>query len=63
MLSVIDLPAIEKFYLIAYPGNWFDRRMLETEKYFGYYLNNELVGISGVQKQDLRLLENMTNVT
>jgi ribosomal protein S18 acetylase RimI-like enzyme len=47
-LSVIDLPVIQEFYSIAYPDNWFDKRMLETEKYFGYFLNNKLVGISGI---------------
>jgi ribosomal protein S18 acetylase RimI-like enzyme len=47
-LSIIDLPIIREFYSIAYPNNWFDNKMLETQKYFGYFLNNSLVGISGV---------------
>lgn len=47
-LSAIDLPIIEKFYLNAYPNNWFDRRMLETEKYFGYFIDGNLAGISGI---------------
>lgn len=47
-LSVMDLPAILDFYLEAYHGNWFDKRMLETGKYFGYFLNDKLTGISGI---------------
>lgn len=47
-LSVNDLPIVENFYLIAYPHNWFDRRMLKTDKYFGYFINNNLVGIAGI---------------
>ncbi|MBK8982527.1 MAG: hypothetical protein IPM38_09480 [Ignavibacteria bacterium] len=26
-----DIEEIQKFYADAYPGNWFDMRMLETE--------------------------------
>jgi ribosomal protein S18 acetylase RimI-like enzyme len=47
-LFVNDLPEIQDFYSIAYPNNWFDKRMLETEKYFGYFIDNRLVGISGI---------------
>jgi ribosomal protein S18 acetylase RimI-like enzyme len=47
-LSVVDLPVIQKFYLIAYPQNWFDKRMLETKKYFGYFINDRLAGIAGI---------------
>lgn len=47
-LSPGDLPSILNFYSIAYPQNWFDRRMLETGKYFGYFIDNELAGISGI---------------
>ena len=47
-LKMIDLPMIQDFYFIAYPNNWFDNRMLETNKYYGYFVNEKLVGISGV---------------
>ena len=47
-LNSNDIKIIEDFYAIAYPGNWFDKRMLETEKYFGYFLNDYLVGIAGI---------------
>lgn len=47
-LSINDLPIVENLYLIAYPQNWFDQRMLETDKYFGYFINNNLVGVAGI---------------
>lgn len=43
-----DLTKLEEFYNVAYPQNWFDSRMLETNKYFGYFVNEKLVGISGI---------------
>lgn len=47
-LSSIDLDEIEDLYRISYPGNWFDKRMLETRQYFGMKKNNKLVAISGI---------------
>jgi GNAT superfamily N-acetyltransferase len=47
-LSVDDLPVIRDFYTVSYPQNWFDSRMLETNKYFGYFFDNRLVGVSGI---------------
>ena len=47
-LSIIDIPIINEFYSAAYPENWFDKRMLETQKYFGYFVENKLVGIAGI---------------
>lgn len=47
-LTITDLPKITALYSIAYPGNWFDERMLETGKYFGYFAKNDLVGIVGI---------------
>jgi len=47
-LKVEDLPVITKFYTISYPQNWFDSRMLETKKYYGYFVDNKLVGVSGI---------------
>lgn len=34
-LSPADLPALQALYAAAYPGNWFDPRMLETGCYYG----------------------------
>ena len=47
-LSVKDIPIINEFYATAYPDNWFDKRMLETQKYFGYFAENKLVGVAGI---------------
>jgi RimJ/RimL family protein N-acetyltransferase len=47
-LSTADLALIEEFYRLAYPDNWFTARMVETGKYFGYFDDGKLVGVSGV---------------
>lgn len=47
-LSVNDLEQINEFYSLSYPDNWFDSRMLETGKYFGYFDDKTLAGISGI---------------
>jgi ribosomal protein S18 acetylase RimI-like enzyme len=47
-LSQNNLDAINTLYSIAYPDNWFDRRMLETGKYLGYFSNGTLIGIAGI---------------
>lgn len=43
--NVDDLVAL---YRKAYPGNYFDKRMLGTGKYLGYFKDNELIGVAGV---------------
>jgi len=47
-LSVSDIPVIADFYAFAYPQNWFDKRMIETGKYFGYFTDNKLAGVAGI---------------
>lgn len=47
-LTIGDLPKLLKLYCEAYPHNWFDSRMLETGKYFGYFRKNELAGVAGI---------------
>lgn len=47
-LTIQDLPIIKDFYTVAYPNNWFDSRMIETEKYYGYFINTKLVGVAGI---------------
>jgi len=47
-LIIDDLPLIQEFYKVSYPQNWFDSRMLKTNKYYGYFIDEKLVGISGV---------------
>lgn len=43
-----DLPELIAFYKDAYPGNWFDPRMLETDQYVGIRENDRLVSVAGV---------------
>jgi RimJ/RimL family protein N-acetyltransferase len=47
-LKLSDLKKIKELYSIAYPNNWFDSRMVETGKYFGYFKKDKLIGISGI---------------
>ena len=47
-LTVADLEALRDLYARAYPGNWFDPRMLETGEYFGERQGNTLVGVAGI---------------
>ncbi|MFZ5950625.1 MAG: GNAT family N-acetyltransferase [Candidatus Rifleibacteriota bacterium] len=48
LLSKTDLPAIMKLYQESYPGNWFDPRMLESDRYFGIFSGDELISIAGI---------------
>ena len=47
-LGLSDLEKMKLFYNVSYPGNWFDSRMVETGKYFGYFIDENLAGISGI---------------
>ncbi len=47
-LSVDDLEAVKDLYKKAYPGNWFDQRMLETGKYLGAFNEARMIGITGI---------------
>lgn len=47
-LTISDLDEIQAFYSVAYPHNWFDKRMLETGKYFGYSFGGKLSGVAGI---------------
>ena len=47
-MTVRDIDKINSLYKIAYPFNWFDSRMVETRKYFGYFDKGMLVGIAGI---------------
>ncbi len=35
-------------YSAGYPGNWFDRRMLETGKYVGLFADDRIIAVAGV---------------
>ncbi|MFD0788427.1 GNAT family N-acetyltransferase, partial [Micromonospora azadirachtae] len=47
-LSVADLPQLHALYAEAYPGNWFDPRMLRTGQYVGVHDGGALVAVAGV---------------
>lgn len=47
-LSVDDLEQVKIFYSESYPDNWFDKRMLETGKYFAYFIDDKIRAIAGI---------------
>ncbi len=47
-LGINDLPRLLKLYSVAYPNNWFDNRMLESGKYLGYFIEDELIAVAGI---------------
>lgn len=47
-LLIDDIHQIEEFYHEAYPANWFDKRIIETEQYYGYFDGEKLVGVAGI---------------
>jgi ribosomal protein S18 acetylase RimI-like enzyme len=48
LLAATDLAEVERFYSRAYPGTWFQSRMLETGRYVGIRRAGELVCVAGV---------------
>lgn len=59
-----DLPAIMELYGLAYPANWFDRRMLETGKYQGAFCGSRLIAIAGVHVYSKRYgIATLGNIT
>ncbi|WP_194822309.1 GNAT family N-acetyltransferase [Micromonospora sp. S-DT3-3-22] len=48
VLGAADLPALRDLYAVAYPGNWFDARMLDTGHYVGVRDGDALVAVAGV---------------
>lgn len=53
-LTRADLPAIRALYRVAYEGNWFDERMLDTGHYVGAFDGAALVAIAGVHVHSAR---------
>ncbi|MFI5866558.1 GNAT family N-acetyltransferase [Streptomyces sp. NPDC051546] len=47
-LSRDDLPELLELFAQAYPGNWFDDRMLDTGQYVGARQAGQLVAVAGV---------------
>jgi ribosomal protein S18 acetylase RimI-like enzyme len=48
LLSASDLAEVERLYADAYPGTWFQPRMLETGRYVGIRRDGHLVCVAGV---------------
>jgi ribosomal protein S18 acetylase RimI-like enzyme len=48
VLGAADLPELRALYQEAYPGNWFDPRMLDTGQYVGIRDERGLVCVAGV---------------
>jgi ribosomal protein S18 acetylase RimI-like enzyme len=48
VLAPGDLDEVERFYASAYPGTWFQPRMLETGRYVGVRRDGALVCVAGV---------------
>ena len=48
LLTEKDIADILELYKISYPGNWFDDRMLKTQKYFGIRQQNRLISVAGI---------------
>ncbi|AUY47686.1 GNAT family N-acetyltransferase [Streptomyces sp. CB01881] len=63
-LTRADLPDLLALYETAYPGNWFDPRMLDTGQYVGVRDKGELVAVAGVHvwspEQRIAALGNVT---
>jgi GNAT superfamily N-acetyltransferase len=53
-LSISNLGEILSFFEKAYPGNFFEPRMLETKQYFGIWQDGELVSVAGVHACSVR---------
>ncbi|MFJ2775063.1 GNAT family N-acetyltransferase [Kitasatospora sp. NPDC087315] len=47
-LGRADLPELLALFSVAYPGNWFDERMLDTGQYVGVREGGALVAVAGV---------------
>ncbi|MEV6693772.1 GNAT family N-acetyltransferase [Micromonospora sp. NPDC051196] len=48
ILGRAELPALRELYAVAYPGNWFDARMVDTGRYVGVWAGGALVAVAGV---------------
>lgn len=47
-LSVSDLSEIVRLLKAAYPENWFDPRLLDTNQYYGIRESGKLISVAGV---------------
>jgi RimJ/RimL family protein N-acetyltransferase len=65
MLTINDIQALERLYAEAYPGNWFDARMVQTGCYAGVWHGDALVAAAGIhvvsEREDVAGLGNVTS--
>lgn len=47
-LTLEDFDILLDLYSRAYPENYFNKRMLETNRYYGYFENDKLIAVSGI---------------
>ncbi|HEY8077551.1 MAG TPA: GNAT family N-acetyltransferase, partial [Labilithrix sp.] len=47
-LTAVHASELETFYASAYPGNWFDKRMLDTGGYRAVKRDGKIVSVAGV---------------
>jgi ribosomal protein S18 acetylase RimI-like enzyme len=47
-LTPADRPALDAFYTEAYPGSWFDPRMLETMHYYAWREDGAILSVAGI---------------
>jgi ribosomal protein S18 acetylase RimI-like enzyme len=66
MLSIADIPALERLYATAYPGNWFDARMVQTGFYAGIRDGDALLAAAGIhvvsERERVAALGNVTTL-
>jgi ribosomal protein S18 acetylase RimI-like enzyme len=48
VLTAADVPRLRRLYAQAYPGNWFDARMVDTGQYVGVRDGDEVLAVAGV---------------
>jgi predicted GNAT family acetyltransferase len=65
MLTDKDIHALERLYTEAYPGNWFDARMVQTGCYAGIWHGDALVAAAGIhvvsEREQVAALGNVTS--
>jgi ribosomal protein S18 acetylase RimI-like enzyme len=47
-LEPSDFPTLHQLYERAYPGHYFDEKMLTTGKYFGWFESGKIIGVAGI---------------
>jgi ribosomal protein S18 acetylase RimI-like enzyme len=66
LLTPADIPALERLYAAAYPGNWFDARMLQTGFYAGIRDGDSIIATAGIhvvsQREGVAALGNVTTL-